>query len=351
VASFFFRKRFINNIDGDQRVEALPGTGRSQWLVMRALCLYKLFFIPVAAGEKKEAIALQLLRWSPFANTGEYIVWHNDYAMVWIWDEALRAERVAGSEGVKAQPIPEDLFFMPPAVDGVRLLRCLNGIVAEYWQEGFLYDSRWWATRPAKEELHNFYRNNDLELPQELPDEITLPLQRKPRAANSALKSTAGSQLERYFLLLMGVFLLLPLFQGIVLFKWTGLEQELKQQASDLTAQVEPVLTARRGTMEQQAEITEYLKLAPYPEQLHIWAAVVRTLRVLGATVQLWRYQNGTLELRIQGGNSDPGTVIRAFSEDNLFNDISASSVRNQDAIDIRMVIQKAENDTDTAKQ
>jgi len=341
VKSFFFRQKFSHGIADEVQVESLAGMGRSRWIVGRSLCLYKVFFIPSGIQDKNETLSLQLQQWSPFSKTSQYVVWQGNNALVWIWDEGTRQELLQQFDASKAEVIPEDLFFPLPLENGVRVVQCLSGVVAQYWQDDVLLDSQWWMEYPTSDELRQFYRSNDLSLPAQLPECVSLPSIKTPWGVATSLHGSGGFQYEQYLLPFFCVLFLVFGYQAMTLIKWTQFEKQLVGRVTDLTKQVEPILTARQRTYEDKAMITEFTKLSPYPAQLHLWAVVVRKLRGLKATVKSWKFNNGTLELVIEGDKLDPGDCIRVFSQEKIFTDVSAVNDRNDGNLQLKMTVLK----------
>ncbi len=323
------------------QVESLAGIGRSRWIVGRSLCLYKVFFIPSEIQDKNETLSLQLQQWSPFSRTEQYVVWQGNNALVWIWDEGSRQELLQQYDAGSAEVVPEELFFPLPQENGVRVVQCLSGVVAQYWQDNILLDSLWWVAYPTPEELHQFYRSNDLPLPAHLPECVSLPSIKTPWGVSTSLCGAGGFKYERYLLPFFLIVFLVLGYQVTTLIKMTQFEKQLVSRVAALTRQVEPVLTARQRTYETKARVTELLKLSPYPAQLHLWAVVVRKLSGLKATVQSWKFNNGTLEFVIEGDTLDPGDCIRLFSQENFFLNVSAVTDRNDGNLELKMTVLK----------
>ena len=91
LGSLFLPRRYLQ---ADKKV--IPpenrNIGAKQWVVGRDLCVYRLFHLPDVPGtERKSAIDIHIRQWSPFADTGSYVVWKDDIAQVWIWDEYKRS--------------------------------------------------------------------------------------------------------------------------------------------------------------------------------------------------------------------------------------------------------------------
>lgn len=316
--------------------------GRDLWVVGRAICLYKLFFIPLDQGEQAEALSLQLRQWSPFADTGQYVVWQGDRAQVWIWDEERRGRLAARQGAVRALVVPEDLLIPPGKDDGIRLLNCLVGVESQYWRDGLLFDSHWWPQMPTEAELRRFFMANDIIPPVETPDCRAFVWLTKPWAATISHNGGIFHHYEGTLLTLLLAFALVALsWQGVSLMKWRGYERQLAGQVAQLTGKVEPILQARSQAYEQRDMVARMIALTPYPPQLLIWSEIVQQLSELKADILSWQYNNGRLELTIKGQEPDPSLFIRALAKNPLFTEVTATTDRAPDEVHMVMTVVK----------
>lgn len=151
---------------------------RKPWLVLsRALTRVTRISLPkVPAHRTADAIRLQLLALSPWPETG-FAFWRlDDAATLWYWDERELRERlgaVAASRDDVA-PIPEAALQPAMAGDGLRMVRCLDGLEAQVWRGGALLASMWWPEFPDAEGWRAFAWDNGLS-ESDCPDPQALP--------------------------------------------------------------------------------------------------------------------------------------------------------------------------------
>lgn len=107
----------------------------------RALCRFKLY--RAAPGLSRTQIARAAHTFVeahvPFADTGVFLLWSPHGAEIWYWDKAQIAA-AAGAAPLKVSG-PESLFREPG--EGWRILACVEGYEAQYWEHGGLVASTW----------------------------------------------------------------------------------------------------------------------------------------------------------------------------------------------------------------
>jgi hypothetical protein len=133
--------------------EPVGRRGRRYWVVSRALCRF--FKVPLAAeaavSNQLDALALQVARLSPFAETGSHFHFTEDFVSLWLWDlQAVRnAGEAIGVDVARLWILPETAL-LPAAEEGVRLVRTIEGVEAQSWRKGSLVASRRWPALPAR---------------------------------------------------------------------------------------------------------------------------------------------------------------------------------------------------------
>jgi hypothetical protein len=132
--------------------EDYPWPAGDHWIVGRELLIYKsvnLSLVPKL--HRQQVLAQNITRFSPFQNTGRYLIEEKGSAEVWIWDEALRLEEVhrvvnrsAGLDRKlqRVKPIPEPLLFKP-SLNGRVDQPMAEGVDVQTWREGRLTNSSW----------------------------------------------------------------------------------------------------------------------------------------------------------------------------------------------------------------
>ncbi len=179
------------------------GRARKVWLLSRAL--YRCKHVPLAhvgASERRAVLRNLLLAWAPFDDSEYRVALHGDAALALAWDRgAVHAQLIAIGAPDSAVIWPESALREPMPGDGVRVLRCLDGIEAQAWRDRALVASRWWPTPPDPSEAQNWLRSlgADSSGSNVLPASTPVAWRRRPwlelQSADDLLSTT--SRLER----------------------------------------------------------------------------------------------------------------------------------------------------------
>lgn len=148
-------------------------------IISRALCHFERITRPPGGLNPKtiQAARLAASARTPFRDAGFYLSWGRTHIGVWSWPKALLsalAER-------DYTAIPETVLHS--SADGLALRACLDGYEGQYWYNGELVASRWWASQPEESDWDTFVRA--------LPDAIYEPLPRPARPLHVGPSSSA----------------------------------------------------------------------------------------------------------------------------------------------------------------
>jgi len=105
-----------------------------------------------------QAAKFQAARNKRFTQTKVRIEHDNKISLsagVWSWDSAKTVSD--GTDLTKVRVLPETLA-RKPLDKGARLVRCIDGVEGEIWQDATLLASRWWPKVPALREWQLFLR-------------------------------------------------------------------------------------------------------------------------------------------------------------------------------------------------
>lgn len=118
--------------------------GRSL-VLSRARCQFRSFVAGPHVPKSQLARAARVFveAHAPFADTGSVLLRTSYGAAVWYWDKS----RIP--DNVRARIVPEGMFCQPG--QGWRVLGCLEGYEAQYWERGELLASTW-RRRPFSNE-------------------------------------------------------------------------------------------------------------------------------------------------------------------------------------------------------
>lgn len=283
-----------------------PGRGRRYWIVARSRCrFFRAPLLPAVSHARQiAALALEVQRLSPFAETGRHLHLGSGSAVIWVWDQAATraAAAAAGIDIARLRVVPEPAMQAPG--DGLRLVETLDGAEGQYWAGGGLAASRWWPKAPDGRAWLMFQRGaalaaDDLEPAPPLPQRLAwLP---RPWTTTRAAGPFALTRIDaRVLAAALGAAVLLAYaYQGA---QWVRVGHDialLRQEIARRSQQIEPLLEARDRALDNQSAIRLLHDLAPFPSQLALMARITAALPADDTRLTAWVYDRGQLELGI----------------------------------------------------
>lgn len=339
---------FVHFPDHVQRAEV--GFGKVTWVLARALCHFKrvdLSQVPLRA--RAQALSLQLAQFSPYPATGHHAVWQNGRALVWYWDQAA-VERSMVEAGLAPQRVgllPESVLYAP-GTSGLRLIRNLQGVEAQCWQDDRLLQSRWWKEVPGAAEWLAFQRDIGLageSRPPDPPTPLQLDLHHAPQLSSSDGGAAAGWRDERALYALLALALFIPT-------AWIGaklIKSELAQRAVlASTAEPErralPQLDAREQALRAAARCQALSELDPYPGQLELMARVASALPKGATYLKEWDFRDGKLKivLVIQNSALSSSGLVDALQKAGGFENVQVAPGNDPKVLAINMDVSAA---------
>lgn len=167
------------NLDGSINTErkSIP-IMPTVFVIPRSLCSFTRSKLPAASNKGIQAAKLQASRNQRYTNP--HIRVEPDgkgasSASIWSWDSSFLTDDNKKLSDLIC--IPETLARVP-GKDGVRLVRCAQGLEGEIWQEGTLTASRWWRDLPSQQDWRLFLRAGKLrdhDTSQAVPDPVSVP--------------------------------------------------------------------------------------------------------------------------------------------------------------------------------
>lgn len=100
---------------------------------------------------------MQAEAWQPFEDTACLLSLRGESGLVLAWDRMRVQQDMAAfvAEPRRCRLVPEPMLRQVGA-DGARLVRCLEGVEAQIWRDGWLQASRWWPDAPGEQEWRLF---------------------------------------------------------------------------------------------------------------------------------------------------------------------------------------------------
>ncbi|PIE58159.1 MAG: hypothetical protein CSA33_04410 [Desulfobulbus propionicus] len=333
-------QRWVQTEKGVHR-QSSGAAWKRQWVMGRDLCFFNRFSVAdVPRTEIKNFLDLKIVQWSPFDQTGRYIVLHEGHALVWIWDDVLRRQATSASNLSRVPIIPETLLFEKREHASL-LVPCVQGIEGQVWSEGTLAGSRWWPEAPKESEWNQFLLSLDREPVQEPPVLAQPVYLERPWAKNISKDPAASLRLESAAFALFGLgVLFMAFYTGSATRHWQAATATLSQKIEAYSEKIEPLLQARTEAL-YLAERTEDLNRLLSPvSQLQLMAVVAEGMQKQGARLAEWDYQTETLTISMAGDLLDPITAVNLFRQLPMVKDVTSEKDRRSEQLRLKMILQ-----------
>lgn len=305
-----------------------------------------MFSLLAGAAEEKRlgALQMQVIEWAPFDRLGSmYDVGETD-AGVWIWDAAA-AEQACLDAGIavgKATVVPETA--LQERGDGLRLVRCLDGVEGQAWEGGHLIASRWWSAPPTEAAWALFARTIRRSSPEDLraPDLVDPTWIERPWPRAGARR--LGSQ--EYSRIAVAAVVALALVPAFDLGRLAHLSTEMRAAEAALIGrrtETGPNETARRSALAASTRVEALKALDPYGPQIELLAKVAEIMPRNGTVLQEWTYQGEDLRLVVVHPAQPPEApyFVRALEGVNRFRQIAIESTGDARRLTIRMKVNR----------
>jgi hypothetical protein len=297
--------RYLQRIDGVSA--AGHRLGRKEWVLSRGLMRFlRIDLRHVPAARRMAALALELRLRKPYTDTGSVVMWQGGWALVFLWDAAT-VGAVMREQLPRHQPtvLPESALYAP-GVDGLRLLRVMDGFEGQCWREGELQASRWWPTVPAEQEWDGFARDAGF-TPMAVPSAQSLPLLSKPWARVQAV----GAQGNNFAWLEPVVYAALAssLVYGFVDYQLSARQltealQSTQRVAELARAKAGKLVDARESAMASQDRVKRLIGVIQYADPLALLAEIGEALPDEGVSIRGFEYQSGKLKVTLQSASA-----------------------------------------------
>lgn len=277
-------------------------------VIGRDHCLYTcidLRHIPNA--KRQDALKYQIGSHSPWSHTSYQVAWQQGYAQLWLWPSDLLAG-VTGATVCHAEAV-----FWPTGEDGLQLMQCANGYDLQFWLQGRLQASRWYAAVPDLTQQQWFARSQG----QRLERFLTAQQPKVNTQPWSAVRNNPVQSLIQHpaKLVRWGSFfvLLMVSLEVTALLQWQAQGQHYQVQREQLELQLTSVLEQRN---QARYALSEFEKLSPLLEgidPLLVQQLVTsRLASVVDYQVVSWSRQDRQVELIIEGQVESVLSIVNA---------------------------------------
>lgn len=296
----------------------------------------------IPADERKNALKVRIRQWSPFCSTGNYVIWQEEKAQVWIWDESARGD-AAKKAGADLSPVfPETVFYPKPERDELRVISCMEGTDAQIWTHGILTASHWWSDCPSSKAWRRFLTAHDLDPSISVPGTENITRVAHPWGRNTGEHSFSNLPYERLWLwAALMLFAFLFIWQSVSLMRWQEAGNSIENRIAELTREVEPLIEARNRATKYKAAAESMISLISAPTQSALMAAAVKNLPPKHVFLAEWHYNKDNLSFVLQGADLDPRYYVETYEKLPYFKEVSAEREQASDQLTVKMKIEK----------
>jgi hypothetical protein len=321
--------------------------GRRIWVVSRASCGFRVFRLPNAEGGRaklRDFAMLKAREWAPYDEVGFHLHLTEDGVRIWAWDGARVGEAINAS-GINRRwvtVLPETALQEPPG-GGLHLIGCVEGCEGQFWADGELRASRWWADAPSREQWIEFQRAAGVPPVAEVPSRETPRWRRRPWT-NSGEGVGFGVERRSRELALATAALLLAGYGyfGGVLARDAAALADLDGRLQQAEQRSAPAVADRARAVANLEFLENYRKLNPFPPQLALFARVAEKLPPNGARLTAWSYQQGELQFTIFSPTAiDILFYVKTYSAVEGFADVTATAGDNEQSLRIKLRLAK----------
>lgn len=297
--------------------------GPQQWVVPRARCHYRRLDLSQLPPRQREAAArVAARRHDPVADAEHCIAWNGGHAHLWIWppgdDFRLPTDQAW---------LPESLLRAPPADDGARVLRQVEGYEGQIWRGGELAASRWWPQAPDPKQWVQFLRASGMapDARARVPEPESLPWSSAPWGESRRGLPASPVVLERLGWITVGCIVALGLgWQLGTLGKWSIALMRVDVRTEALRAQATPLLEARERADLALQQLQGYHELRKGVNDYAAMADVVSPLPA-DARLRSWLREGMRVQSGVHSGNTDPRQYVSAFDNHPRLTDVVAT--------------------------
>ena len=228
--------------------------------------------------------------------------------------------------------------------DGLHLIRCAEGFEGQFWSDGELTASRWWAQAPSREQWIEFQRGTGVQPLGDAPL-LEVPLWRRRRWTDSGEGLSHGIERRSREVVVAGLALLLAgygYFGGALAHHATALA-DLQSRVEQAERQAAPARIERDRALANLEFLDNYTKLNPYPPQLALFARVAEKLPQNGARITAWSYQRGELQFTVFSPSAvDILFYVKTYSAVPGFTEVTATNGDSQQTLRVKLHLAKS---------
>ncbi|MDQ7018988.1 MAG: hypothetical protein Q9M33_07460 [Robiginitomaculum sp.] len=330
LPSLFSQRLIALYSDGSTQLIRPGGLIQTDVLVVsRAQCSFKRISLPNGSRNAVRAALLQAKREaSSEANISQIEQDPSNRKMAGLWTWAV-PQTTADLNPHPTRSIPETLARQPMQA-GLRLVKCLEGVEGQVWEEGALVASRWWPDVPRQGQWITFLRSARIKTDEhgiapppltEVPWRTNLPLL---QSLIDALQTFATP--GRLFMTAGIVLAVMFMYSGAQYIRYT---QTLKNLQTQITARKEVV----SDVLQQRNQAIQNLKAIDKMANIGVPTALLSGLagileKVQGKDTRIVRFSlsDNQLLVKIKGEpDLDGAALVKSLEDDPALEKVSVN--------------------------
>jgi hypothetical protein len=251
------------------------------------------------------------------------VAWKGPVAHVWSWTPPANA-----SARERTGWLPESLLRRPPANDGPRLVRQMEGFEGQIWRGGDLAASQWWPAPPPPAPWQRFLRSAGLGL--DGGDNVPMACEAAWSQPWARLRG-GNARSEQVESTVWRVVLVLVV--STLGWQWAALGAErealhtLVRRTEQLRTAAMPLLDARERADTGRETMRRFGALQRGASDYSLMAAVRAPLGE-DARLLAWSRQGDQLKVKVQSKETDPRAFVRAYESVSVFGDVQAAPAK-----------------------
>ena len=349
-----------------------------KWILSRSLYRTKSIALAnVEAKRRAAAIQLELAAWTPFRQTGHYVIpqgANETHAWLFAWDQdgVDNAQAQSGVAEKNIRLIPEAALRAPTAkadaganARAIHIYTCLDGIEAVVERNGIVTDSQWWAATPSQTVWANFQRVAGMSVVEHtdaFPAFMQAPWMALPVGYARGQAGAPDALREIWIIAVAAMLLAIPTIWFLNDYRRHVQALSLAESRLASTEQeLNGLLGARGIALDSMARVARFDAVFNQPDALALFADVSRLLASISKLGTLvltewdWRSDGNGNDVRskrlkmvftVNGTAPTATMLVKTFEANPAFQDVQVNSEGSRLSIELRVV---AHPDTESA--
>lgn len=311
-----------------QQIRTEKGKGKSfhQAVISRSQCFFRCFDASeTPTALRDQVLALKLQQWSPWQQFQHWIVWRQQYAMIWLWEKNENLDQ-------ESYVIPETLLENIDKHHTMISVRQLQeGYELQCWYQGVLQQSLWqekpFTSKTIRQSIFSspfpaMIKNEAISF---TPQKTAL--RPYPWAKNALTRINLKSRLPTWIAFItVTAFITMSTLLITQTLKWKEQQASYSAHYETLMSEISPIQMQKREYMQAQQNFKAVTELLPKQDsQGEIMLAILNALTKASCqpcSLQQWWFENNTIEMRVAAQHVETTQLVESLNASKKFSKI-----------------------------